>query len=381
MQVGRTLGIACVWIATLILVHGCANRPEEGESIRTLIPMEAVDPLAALEDDIGSEAAQSDANDGVHTVLALSQGGAMGAFGAGVLAGWSENGNRPSFDVITGVSTGALLAVMAFLGPEYDPLIKELYTTLDSKDIFRHKGLSGILGDSLYSNEPLKRQIERVITPAFLEKVAAEHNKGRRLYVATTNIDAGELTIWDMGRIAQGGRTNTLLHFQKVVRASAAVPGYFEPVYIKPQRGIQLRQAHVDGGVKEPVLVTDFMFQSPARKKILYVVVNGSTKQSNDSVPIKANLANISRKAITELIRELQEDTIYRDYVLARNSGAQFRMTAIPDAVRLPEDVLEFKPEFMSKLYDIGYEIGKKGPGDWRTTPPRLGRLEQKITN
>lgn len=365
----------------MVLLQACANRPDEGESIRTLIPMEAVDPYAALENDIGSEAAKSDQRDGVHTVLALSQGGSMGAFGAGVLAGWSETGKRPNFDVITGVSTGALLAVMAFLGPENDPLIKELYTTLDSKDIFRHKGIGGLLGDSLYSNEPLKKQIERVITPDFLEKVAAEHEKGRRLYVATTNIDAGELTIWDMGRIAQGGRTNTLLHFQKVVRASAAVPGYFEPVYIKPQRGIQLRQAHVDGGVKEPVLVTDFMFQSPAKKKVLYVVLNGSTKQSNDSVPIKANLANISRKAITELIRELQEDTVYRDYILAKNSGAQFRMTAIPDEVDLPEDVLEFKPEFMAKLYDIGFQIGLDGPANWRKTPARLGRFEQKAVN
>ncbi len=228
----------------MILLVACASRPDEGKTIRTVLPIEAIDPS------LPTDAPVQRGRDNNHTILALSAGGADGAFGAGVLAGWTASGTRPSFDVVTGVSTGALLSVLTFLGPQYDDLAKELYTTQTNDHIFKSRGLNGLFSDSLYDNTPLKDQIEKYITVDLLAKVAAEDQKGRRLYVATTNLDAGQLVIWDMGEIALGGRSNPVQHFQKVLRASAAVPGFFQPVYIKPQRGVQLRQAHVDGGVK-----------------------------------------------------------------------------------------------------------------------------------
>ncbi len=372
--------IASRWTAIGLVVIGlaaCAVRPEESVEIRSILPMEAVDPHSPLGKTGGGQQTARAENDGVHTILALSAGGAEGAYGAGVLAGWTASGKRPTFDVVTGVSTGALQAVLAFLGPRYDPLLKQFYTTLDSEDVFRDKGIGGIFGDSLYDNEPLKRQIEKVVTPKLLQEVAAEHDKGRRLYVATTNLDAGELTVWDMGRIAKGGRTNTLLHFQKVLRASAAVPGFFEPVYIKPQRGVQLRQAHVDGGVKAPVLVTRFMFQSKAGKKALYMVINGTTARLNDANPIKPNLADISRKTIVELMRQVQKGAIYRDYVLARKSGATFRITSVPDSFPISNAMLEFDPERMRQLYEVGYQVGAKGPSAWSATPRDINAEER----
>jgi predicted acylesterase/phospholipase RssA len=231
-----------------------------------------------------------------------------------------------------------------------------------------------LFSDSLYDNSPLKAQIEKYITADLLAKVAAEHQKGRRLYVATTNLDAGQLVIWDMGEIALGGRTNPVQHFQKVLRASAAVPGFFQPVYIKPQRGVQLRQAHVDGGVKEPILYADFMGRSAAPNKDLYMIINGSTRRFNDSVPVKPNLASIAQKTIFELMRELQSDTVYRHFTRAQNSGIRFHLTSIPDEIPISEKSLDFDPKRMQLLYDAGYEIGLQGPDNWNTKPPSVLR-------
>jgi len=217
----------------LALLVACATRPDEGKSIRTVLPIEAVDPASPNDSPVQRS------RDDAHSVLALSAGGSDGAFGAGVIAGWTASGTRPNFDVVTGVSTGALLSVLAFLGPQYDDLARELYTTQTNDQIFKSRGLNGLFSDSLYDNTPLKVQIEKHITADLLAQVAAEYKKGRRLYVATTNLDAGQLVIWDMGEIAMGGRSNPVQHFQKVLRASAAVPGFFQPVYIKPQKGVQ----------------------------------------------------------------------------------------------------------------------------------------------
>jgi predicted acylesterase/phospholipase RssA len=360
----------------LAIVSACAERPQEAVATRTLLPMEAVDPNARPDPILTADAKRDD--DGVFSVLALSAGGADGAYGAGVLVGWTKSGTRPKFDVVTGVSTGALMAVLAFLGPEYDDELQRFYTTQSNDKIFRKRGLDGLFGDSLYDNGPLKNQIEEFITDDILKKIAAEYAKGRRLYIATTNLDAGELVIWDMGEIANGGRTNDRLHFQKVLRASAAVPAYFEPVYIKPQRGIQLRQAHVDGGVKEPVLVSGFMFPPGKKvKKELYMIINGNTVRENAAVPVKATLSDIAKKSITEMMREIQTDTIYRDFVLARNVGAHFHLTAIPDSIPMAQESLNFDAARMNKLFEAGYAAGINGVKHWLKEPPHVNRYEK----
>ncbi|MEM7290720.1 MAG: patatin-like phospholipase family protein [Pseudomonadota bacterium] len=363
--VARRCNVAVILVACLLAA--CISRPQESEAIRTQIPQEAVDPdyVPELPGDTPVVS-----NDNKHTILALSAGGADGAYGAGVLAGWTAKGTRPSFDVVTGVSTGALLAVMAFLGPEYDELTRQLYTTQTNASIFRSRGIGGLFGDSLYDNAPFKAQIERYITKQVIDKVASEHDKGRRLYIATTNLDAGELVIWDMGRIAKGGRSNPLQHFQKVLRASASVPGFFKPVYIKPQRGVQLRQAHVDGGVKEPILFADFMGASALPEKHLYMIINGTTRRYNASTPVEANLASIAQKTIAELMRELQRDKIYRHYTVARNSGIDFRLTSIPDSIPISQESLDFDIVRMRQLYDAGFAAGQRGPDQWPDRPP-----------
>lgn len=364
-----------VWHVVLLLLAaslaGCVSRPAEDESIRSVTPQEGVDPW-----DYGVLPRGADEDD-MHTVLALSSGGADGAFGVGVLVGWTKNGTRPQFDVVTGVSTGALISVLAFLGPRYDDLLTELYTHQTNSQIYRNRGVFGLVGQSLYDNEPLKKLIETHVTEKLLAEVAAEHAKGRRLYVATTNIDAGAPVVWDMGDIADGGRSDKLLHFQKILRASSAVPGLFEPVYIKPKRGVQLRQAHVDGAVKTPILLNDFMLETPLERKRVFFIVNGNVKRFDDDKPVKASTLDISRKAISELVRELQEQTIYRDYILSQAAGASFRLVSIPSDFPDADSALDFDPERQRKLFETGQKLGLAGPSAWRRSPERLGALEE----
>lgn len=367
------LGIALALGACL------ASRPAESPQTRTLVPLEAV--MVAAEPDFGpGEGTHSAADAGrEHHVLALSSGGAEGAYGAGVMKGWSESGTRPQFDVVSGVSTGALIAVLAFLGPEYDDELERFYTQSRARDIYRPRGALSVLSDSLLDNSPLKAQIETVVTRELLDKVAVEHEKGRRLYVATTNLDAGDLVVWDMGDVALGGRSNDVQFFQKILRASAAIPALFPPVYIKPVRGVQKRQAHVDGGLKAPVLIGDYMFPPNTKKSNLYVVINDFTTRLNDNTPIRASVLSIARKSIGELMRELLEETVFRGFVLARQTGADFYLTSIPPSVEMSEQSLNFDPERNRKLFAEGRKAGRSGTSSWHRHPPRTNSRERQL--
>ena len=354
-------------LALCLIVSACVSRPEESKQFRDIIPMEGVQLAAAP---LSAPSVQANSNPSKPmNILALSGGGAYGAYGVGVLSGWTEAGTRPEFDVVTGVSTGALMAVFAFLGPQYDKFLERLYTNVRKEDIFSDRGIEGVFSESLYDNTPLKRRIERYVTQDVLEAVAAEHARGRRLYIATTNLDAGQLVVWDMGDIANGGRSNPLQHFQKVLRASAAVPAFFQPVYIKPQRGVQLRQAHVDGGVKAPVLIPDFVFRTNRKSKSLYVIVNDSIAEKDPIEPVKPNLVSIAQKSIATLTRQLLIQSVYRGYARAQNSGSRFFLTSVPDKLGLGNTSLTFNKDQMRKLFEAGRSAAlSKSP--WRRRPP-----------
>ena len=193
--------------------------------------------------------------------LALSGGGGDGAFGAGILCGWTAAGTRPRFKLVTGISTGALIAPFAFLGPEYDARLKEAYTTMSDKDIYTVTSVVTLvlnLGkiEAAASTKPLAELLERLIDENMLRAIAAEHNKGRRLLVGTTQLDAQRLVIWNMGAIAASYHPDALKLFRQVLRASASIPVAFNPVYIKVKAaGQEYDEMHVDGGVKAQVML------------------------------------------------------------------------------------------------------------------------------
>ncbi len=231
-------------------------------------------------DDAGAFKALLDAADRASDPwLVLSGGGENGAFAAGLLAGWSERGDRPAFGVVTGVSTGALIAPFAFVGPGADGALKQNYTEISAADVFEFGGTR----DSLTDTWPLKERIERSVTPALLKAVAAEHARGRRLLIATTQVDSERPALWDMGAIATlnaSGDPRALKLFREIVLASTAVPGVFPPVLIPASSGAKsFEEMHDDGGAMGPFFLAPAAAVAGETRLILpasrvYLVVN-----------------------------------------------------------------------------------------------------------
>ena len=311
-------------------------------------------------------------------VLVLSGGGAYGAFSAGVLAGWTEAGTRPDFDVITGVSTGALVATMAFLGPERDPYLKRFYTKVTDKDVYARKSdIAALFSDSFRESKPLAKLIEAVVGAEMLKGIAAEHAKGRRLYVGTTHLDARRLVVWDMGQIASRGRPSDLALFRQVLLASASIPGYFPPVPITVDvDGQPVEELHVDGGVTASLFFLPPQVPSDQAKKLgdrplegsnVYIIVAG--KLYADPGCVERRLIPIAADSISALLYSQCRGDLFQLYALSLGTGMNYRMTAIPADVDLPRDATSFDPKVMSWLYDVGYQHAMSGR-PWRTTPP-----------
>jgi predicted patatin/cPLA2 family phospholipase len=320
----------------------------------------------------GSTDSLRNRNDGALEILIVSGGGSSGAFGAGVLAGWSEFGTRPSFDIVTGISTGALLAPFAFLGTEYDDSLRRFYTETANSDVYASRGPLGIMQDSLNDSSPLRARLDAIVTDDMLDRIAAEHAKGRRLYIGTTDLDSGEAVTWDMGGVAASGRANRRKHFTQIMLASAAVPGLLDPVFIEADGGKGARM-HVDGGVKAPILLRDFMLTGNYRKKHVHIIVNNCICLRNIKVPVEMQFKEITIKGIDEILRTFLYRSLETSYIMTRNAGAKYYLQYIPDEASLT-DALNFNPAEMRELYEIGRAAGRT-PTGWRSAPPRMQRF------
>lgn len=314
-------------------------------------------------------------------ILALSGGGPDGAFGAGVLCGWTDTGTRPEFRVVTGVSTGALSAPFVFLGSDYDAELRELYTTLKTKDILFLKGIYRIIfGDSVTDNTPLQRILEQRVNADMLKAIAREHQRGRRLFIATTNLDAQRNVVWDMGAIAASGHPKSLELFHKVLLASSAIPVAFPPQYIPVQRdGVFYDEMHVDGGVISQFIVYDG-YLNPRRMaeelgqidayeavdKRVHILVNNKIGPVGE--PVKPRLAPIASRAISTLIKSQAKGALAYAYLLAKRDDMHMRFLAIPEEFEA-QAAEPFDPVAMKKTFELGYEIGKAQTG-WQQLPP-----------
>ena len=310
--------------------------------------------------------------------LALSGGGSDGAFGAGVLAGWTASGKRPEFDLVTGVSTGALTAPFAFLGPKYDEALKKVFTESNTKDIAIAQPIRGLLGgDSLASNAPLAKVVAFYVNDAFMAEVADEHRKGRRLLIGTTNLDAERPVIWDMGQIAVSGRPEALDLFRKVLLASAAIPAVFPPGFIQVAAGGGVyEEMHVDGGATREVFLvpTQFMAQkamggmgiNPIRRA--YIIRNGHV--SPEYKVVKAKTLSIAGRAVSSLIKSQGVGDLYELYVFSKNNGIDYNLAYIPGDFH-DTSTQAFDPVYMTKLYDLGFGLAQAGY-PWKKVPPRM---------
>jgi hypothetical protein len=310
--------------------------------------------------------------------LALSGGGSDGAFGAGLLGGWTASGKRPEFDLVTGVSTGALTAPFAFLGPKYDEALKKVFTESNTKDIAIMQPVRGLLGgDSLASNAPLTKVVAFYVTEEFLREVGEEHRKGRRLLIGTTNLDAERPVIWDMGAIAISGRPEALELFRKVLLASAAIPAVFPPGFVKVAAdGAVYDEMHVDGGATREVFLvpTQFMAQkavgrlgiNPIRRA--YIIRNGHV--APEYKPVKAKTLSIAGRAVSSLIKSQGVGDLYELYVFAKRNGIEYNLAYIPGDF-VDTSTQAFDPVYMSKLYDLGFRMAQAGY-PWKKVPPRM---------
>ncbi|MFA5362407.1 MAG: patatin-like phospholipase family protein [Candidatus Omnitrophota bacterium] len=314
----------------------------------------------------------------VYPVLAISGGAANGAYGAGLLNGWSKSGTRPAFKVVTGISTGAVIAPFAFLGSGYDDKLKEFYTKYSTKDILR---IRIPFVNSLASTRSLERHIERYFNEPLLKEIAVEYEKGRRLYVGTTNLDAGRLVIWDMGKIAAIGGDKALKLFRKVILASASIPVMFPPVYLNAEVNDGIYdEMHVDGGItKQVFFIYDVLqgFDKALKEKginvsrdkyKIYVIRNGYVDALYKEVPDK--LSAIAERTVDSLTNAQSVGDLYQLYMFSMEGNGDFNLAYIPPS-HVPKAKELFDPVEMQELFNLGFEEASQGY-PWRKTPPGM---------
>src|SRR5215471_14368731 len=312
--------------------------------------------------------------------LALSGGGANGAFGAGFLNGWSTTGSRPVFKIVTGVSTGALMAPFAFLGQQYDAALHEFYTTTTTRDIFARGWILVRLltGEALADTGPLATLIARHVDGELLRNIAAAHEHGRRLYVGTVDLDSQQFVVWNMGLIATSGHPKALALFRKIMLASASIPIVFPPVFFEVEANGQLYdEMHVDGAVAATVFLHGGVFRPSlireraglgAGREDIFVIHNGQL--SSDPSPTPRSLLGITARVIEASARAGVVGALYLIYGFAQREQASFQWVTIPQGVEIP-GTAGFDPQKMSELYEVGYRAAIAGPV-WHADPPGL---------
>lgn len=311
-----------------------------------------------------------------HHYLAISGGGDNGAFAAGLLVGWSALGTRPKFDVVTGVSTGALIAPFAFLGQPYDAEMQHEYTSITPEGIFVLRGFfKRFTSESLTKSDPLKELVERSVTPQMLQEIGAEHQKGRLLMVATTDMDSGRAVVWNMTKVAAIGTEEALDLFRSILIASSAVPGVFPPVMMDVVAdGQEFQEMHADGGTAAQTFLyppafrqaVDVSVAIPVRDRHLYIIRNSSMRL--ETATTKRSTVQILIKAAGTLVRYQGIGDLYRIYVTSLRDNVGYNLAHIPDEFDEPHPE-EFNQVYMQALFDFAHEKAIQGY-PWLKYPP-----------
>jgi hypothetical protein len=302
-------------------------------------------------------------------LLSLSGGGQNGAFGAGFLIGWRESGRRPEFDVVGGVSTGALLATHVFLGtPADDAVLEEMYTKVTNADIYTDRWIFDLLSaDSLKDTAPLRAMIAKYITAETLERVAAAYDENRMLVVGTTNIDYAQTWVWNMSLIAKAGNLEL---YRDVLLASASFPIVFPPVEIDGH-------LFVDGAARSNLVVPGMGGQQRPNPPLygpghLYLIDNGKVTQPPQAL-IRA-LGPVAATTISVMMEQSMQTALFRSFLGARVLGYSFNMVGIPDDVNIGNDPLAFDPVQMRAAFDSGRVLGAQDD-PWQKVPTNSGDL------
>jgi hypothetical protein len=313
-------------------------------------------------------------------ILSLSGGGSFGAFSAGIVCGWTAKGDRPNFDVVTGISTGALIAPFAFLGPAYDDQLKKFYTTLTDKDLYKMKPVRGLFRESLADNSPLAEQVDRVLSQQVITEIALEHQKGRRLYIGTTAAESKQFVVWDIGAIASRGRCEDRELIKQILLGSSAIPGVFPPQHISVDvDGTCVTERHIDGGVSQALFIFPPYVPPEHRSKNqntdlagvnLYLVVAG--KLYADLEKIKPMALNLVGKEISAMIYAQTRGDLQRMYTTSMLTGMNYYLASIPPEYPAPTSGMAFNIPALTGMFNEGYRMVTEGVA-WRRTPPGVG--------
>ncbi len=310
-------------------------------------------------------------------MLAISGGGDDGAFGAGLLVGWTARGDRPNFKGVTGVSTGALSAPFAFLGPDYDPQLREVYTETTARDIFTPRGkLAAIFQDAMGDTAPLRETVSRLLDDHMVQRIGEEYQKGRLLLILTTNLDAGQECIWNIGAIAASGKPGARELIIKILMASSAIPAVFPPVMIDVEvNGEERQEMHVDGGVFAQAFLyppginagdAERAAGTAGRQRDAYIIRNGRLLAAETNV--KRRTLPIASRAVSMMIGTSGVNDMIRIYALTQRDHVGYHLAYIESDFTPPYKG-PFDQGYMRSLFQYGFDRGAAG-GEWKDLPP-----------
>jgi predicted acylesterase/phospholipase RssA len=311
--------------------------------------------------------------------LCVSGGGSSGAFGAGFLVGWTAKGTRPQFNAVTGISTGSMIAPLAFLGSKYDDKLKEAYTTISTEDVAKAQVLPALFGrvSGLADTAPLKKLIARFLTQTMLDEIAVESRKGRVLLIGTTNLESQRPIIWDIGAIAESGHPQSLELVREIILASASIPGAFPPVNVSVTAdGKPYNEMHVDGGVTRQVFLYPPTYSPKAidkaigwkAKRTAYIIRNN--KIEPEYAVVKPKLISVAGRSIDTLIKSDGIGDLYRIYAVTQRDKVDYNYISIPSDFSV-QSKSAFDKVYMGALFEAGYDAALQAE-PWKHQPPGL---------
>lgn len=306
--------------------------------------------------------------------LAVSGGGDNGAFGAGLMTGWTALGTRPEFKMVTGVSTGALIAPFAFLGPDYDDALRDVYTNMTPDKVFKVRGLTAALfDDAMADTGPLSQVISTYADQKMLDAIAREYRQGRLLLIGTTHLDAQRPVIWNIGAIAASGQPGALDLFRKILRASAAIPGLFQPVLFDVEvDGKKYQEMHVDGGAIAQLFLypPSLNIGTAAVRRVRHAYVIRNARLDPDYAASERRTISIAGRAISTMLAASGQNDVLRTYFVTQRDGVDYNLAYIGADFSAPK-AGEFDQSYMRALYAYGFQEGKDGRA-WHKVPPGL---------